>query len=84
MDNQRVVRLFNEPNAVVPDTQSKLFGLALQLLDISGTSLCKPMKSLQNTHRLCAINATHIGLGSRRKFYQFHAPSAFEVGGGHP
>ena len=83
VDDEGVLGLFGEADAVVADAEPKLFGVALQLLDVALAGLGEAVERGENPHGVGAVDAPDIGAGRGRPVDQLHAfGSALEVFGG--
>ena len=69
VDDEGVLRLFGEADAVVADAKAELFGIALQLLDVSFAGLGEAVESGKNPH---GVGAADIGAGWGRPVDQLH------------
>ncbi len=72
MDDEGVVGFFGEANAVVSDAKAKLFGVALEFLNIALASLGEAVEGGENPHGVGAVDATDIGAGRRRPVDLLH------------
>ena len=61
MDDEGVVGLFGEADAVVSDAEAKLFGVALELLDIALAGLGEAVEGGENPHGVGAVDAERKG-----------------------
>jgi hypothetical protein len=83
VDDEGVLRFFGEADAVVADAEAKLFGVALQLLDVAFSGLGEAVEGGENAHGGGAVDAADIGAGRGRPVDQLHVfRSALEVFGG--
>jgi hypothetical protein len=72
VDDESVVGFFGEADAVVSDAEAKLFGVALQLLDVALAGLGEAVEGGQNPHGVGAVDAADIGAGWGRPVDQLH------------
>jgi hypothetical protein len=61
VDDEGVVGFFGEADAVVADAEAKLFGVALELLDVALAGLGEAVESGENPHGVGAVDAADIG-----------------------
>ena len=73
VNDEGVVRLFGEADAVVSDAEPEFFGVALELLDIALAGLGEAVQGGKNPHGVGAVDAADIGAGRGRPVDQLHA-----------
>ena len=73
VDDEGVLRLFGEADAVVADAEAEFFGVALQLLDVALAGLGEAVEGGENPHGVGAVDAADIGAGGGRPVDQLHA-----------
>ena len=76
VDDEGVLRLFGEADAVVADAEPEFFGVALELLDIAFAGLGEAVEGGENPHGRLAVDAAHVGAYRGCEDDLFHAGSS--------